>query len=105
MGLSSAWVYLLEAHQPNPRVRMVAPQILGLKKLVGVAKWWMTYSVLIDCYCKSGEVGEGFSLLEEMEREGLKADVFVHSSLISAFCGEEEGMLLIGLVEMVLETM
>ena len=23
-----------------------------------------------------------------MEREGLKADVFVHSSLISAFCGE-----------------
>ncbi|KAL2569771.1 hypothetical protein AAZV13_18G148300 [Glycine max] len=48
----------------------------------------VTYSVLIDCYCKSGEVGEGFSLLEEMEREGLKADVFVHSSLISAFCGE-----------------
>lgn len=48
----------------------------------------VTYSVLIDCYCKSGEVGEGLGLLEEMEREGLKADVFVHSSLISAFCGE-----------------
>ncbi|KAL2337023.1 hypothetical protein Fmac_011469 [Flemingia macrophylla] len=31
----------------------------------------VTYGVFIDCFCKSGEVGEGLVLLKEMEKEGL----------------------------------
>ncbi|KAK6280247.1 hypothetical protein POUND7_020514 [Theobroma cacao] len=48
----------------------------------------VSFNTLINGYCKSGNLGEGFRLKRAMEDSGIRPDVFTYSVLINGLCKE-----------------
>ncbi|CAA2983547.1 Hypothetical predicted protein [Olea europaea subsp. europaea] len=54
----------------------------------------ITYTVIIDGYCKLGRIKEAFELLSEMIGNGVDPDPVTYITLANVFCKEGKEMLI-----------
>ncbi|KAK8481313.1 hypothetical protein V6N11_047299 [Hibiscus sabdariffa] len=55
-------------------------------ELTGVSHNTYSLSILIDCFCKLGQIGCGFSILGKMMKLGVEPNVVTFSILINGLC-------------------
>ncbi|XLT91504.1 hypothetical protein HN873_013179, partial [Arachis hypogaea] len=48
-----------------------------------------TYNTMINGYCKAGNLGEAFKMMDEMGRKGLKMDTFTLNTIVHKLCTEK----------------
>ncbi len=63
--------------------------------LEDIAKWGLcpmivSFKTLINGYCKSGDLKEGFRLKRVMEESGMHLDAFTYNVLINGLCKESK---------------
>ena len=50
----------------------------------------VTHNTLINGYCKAGNMGEAFRMMDEMGRKGLKIDIVTLNTILHTLCGEKK---------------
>jgi pentatricopeptide repeat protein len=73
----------LTAMRQDKRVDLVH-RLLGWARNFGIKPDAVTYNTLIQLYLQVGDYATGYKVLDQMEKEGIEADIATHTMLITA---------------------
>ncbi|MBA0696250.1 hypothetical protein Goari_002822 [Gossypium aridum] len=64
--------------------------IVNTMRKQGIEPDVVTYSILVDAYCKKGVISKAEDIVDSMKKLGIEPDVVTYNILVNAHC--KEGM-------------